>query len=78
MTEQKRNKTLNTSVISFVLVLGLFLFKFMIWDEYIINNSAIAALDGEEGQPGVVHVISDKQEIAIKPDDEGFNVYVVS
>ncbi|MDW0113095.1 hypothetical protein QT711_07845 [Sporosarcina saromensis] len=71
MTEQKRNKTLNTSVISFTLLIGLFLFKFMIWDEFIINNSASAALDVVEGQPAVVHVINDKQEIAIKPYAEG-------
>ena len=78
MTEQKRNKTLNTSAIGFTLVIGIFLFKFFIWDEYIVNNSAVAALDGVEGQPGVGFVISENQEIAIKPYEEGFNVYAVS
>lgn len=78
MPAQKRAKTFNTSVISFALLIGIFLVKFFIWDEYVINNSAVAAVDGLEGQPGVYHVISGNQEIAIKPSEEGFNVYAVS
>ena len=78
MTEQKRDKTLNTSAIGFALLIGIFLFKSFIWDEYIVNNTAAAALDGVEGQPGVRYVISKNQEIAIKPFEEGFNVYAVS
>ena len=78
MTEQKRKKTLNRSAIGIALLIGIFLFKSFIWDEYIINNSAIAALDDVEGQPGVKYVISENQEIAIKPYEEGFNVYAVS
>ena len=78
MTEKKRNKTLNTSAFGFALLIGIFLFKSFIWDEYIVNNTAAAALDGVEGQPGVGIVISDKQEIAIKPYEEGFYVFAVS
>ncbi len=78
MTEQKHDKTLNTSAIGFALLIGIFLFKSFIWDEYIVNNTAAAALDGVEGQPGVRYVISKNQEIAIKPFEEGFNVYAVS
>lgn len=54
------------------------LFKSFIWDEYIVNNSAVAALDGVGGQPDVGYVISDNQEIAIKPYEERFYVYAVS
>ena len=36
-----------------------------------INNTAAAALDGVEGQPGVGYVISENQEIAIKSYEEG-------
>ncbi len=78
MTEQKRNKKLNTSTIGFALLVGIFLVKSFIWDEYIVNNTAAAALNGVEGQPGVGYVISKNQEIAIKPYEEGFNVYAVS
>ncbi|MDW0118563.1 hypothetical protein QTL97_16675 [Sporosarcina thermotolerans] len=78
MAEQKRNKRLNTSALGFVLLIGIFIFKSFIWDEYIVNNTASAALDDVEGQPGVGFVINKNQEIAIKPYEEGFNVYAVS
>lgn len=78
MVEQKRNKRLNRSTLGFALIIGIFIFKSFIWDEYIVNNSASAALDGVEGQPGVSFVISKNQKIAIKPYEEGFNVYAVS
>lgn len=77
--ETKQNRPLRKNSLLVVLILfGLFLFKSFVWDEYIINSTAGAALDGLEGEAGVANVISKNQELAIRPYKEGFKIYAVS
>ncbi|MFS0690016.1 hypothetical protein AB1K89_12355 [Sporosarcina sp. 179-K 8C2 HS] len=77
--EHERAKRLGKNQIRVLLiVIGIVLFKTFVWDEYIVNSTAFAALDGVEGEPGVMHVISQKQEFAIRPYEEGFKIYAVS
>ncbi|HEX5563412.1 MAG TPA: hypothetical protein VFX34_00520 [Sporosarcina sp.] len=61
-----------------LLITGLVLFKIWIWDVYIVNSTADAALDGAEGEAGVNYVISKNKELAIRPYEEGFKIYAVS
>lgn len=61
-----------------LLIIGLVLFKIWIWDEYIVNSTADAALDGREGEAGVNYVISKNRELAIRPYEEGFKIYALS
>ncbi|MCM3638977.1 hypothetical protein M3152_14835 [Sporosarcina luteola] len=61
-----------------LLISGLVLFKIWVWDEYIVNSTADAALDGKEGKAGVSYGISNNKELAIRPYEEGFKVYAVS
>ncbi|WP_252504352.1 hypothetical protein [Sporosarcina sp. Marseille-Q4943] len=77
--EHEHTKRLGKNQIRVLLiVIGIVLFKTFVWDEYIVNPTAGAALDGEAGEPGVMHVISKKQEFAIRPYEEGFKIYAVS
>ncbi|WP_153732625.1 hypothetical protein [Sporosarcina obsidiansis] len=61
-----------------LIIVGIVLFKTYIWDEYIINSTANAVLEGQEGEAGTRHPISEKAELAIKPFEDGFKIYAVS
>ncbi|MGG0668727.1 hypothetical protein [Sporosarcina koreensis] len=61
-----------------LIIIGIVVFKTWVWDEFIVNSTANAALEGVEGRAGVSHVISKNQEIAIRPYEEGFKIYAVS
>lgn len=74
---QKKNSRRKEIRILLILI-GIILFKLFVWDEYIVNSTADAALNGVEGEAGVMHVISEKQELAIRPYDDGFKLYAVS
>ncbi|MEK4026615.1 hypothetical protein [Sporosarcina sp. FSL W7-1283] len=73
---QERKNVLSVSAL--LVVCGIVLFKSFIWDEYIVNSTAWAALEGREGEVGVGYAISKKQELAIKPFKDGFKIYAVS
>ena len=78
MSGQKDTKTSRKNVLIVALIIGIFLVKSFVWDEYIVNSTADAALEDVKGEPGVGYVISKKQKVAIKPYKEGYKVYAVS
>jgi len=73
--EHGRKKRIELGVL--LLIIGV-LFKTLVWDEFIVNSTARAALDGVEGEAGVMFVISKNQEIAIRPYKDGYKIYALS
>jgi len=74
--EHGRKKRIEIGVL--LIIIGIVLFKTLVWDEYIVNSTASAALDGVEGEAGVKIIISKNQEVAIRPYKNGYKIYAVS
>src|SRR5690625_4452868 len=65
----------------FIFIVGVILYSLFnkfIWHKYVVHPTAWDALEGEAGQPGVMHDIDHDNRIAVLTPEDGFHVYIVA
>ncbi|GAB3805831.1 hypothetical protein [Virgibacillus kimchii] len=74
----KNQKMRSRSMKIAIFLLILLLFQTFIWNEYVINTTAESALEGEEGERGILTEIDRERSFGIVKLEDGFRAYTLS
>src|SRR5699024_12750965 len=65
----------------FIFIVGVILYSLFnkcIWHKYVVHPTAWDALEGEAGQPGVMHDIDHDNRMAGHTPEAGLHVYIIT
>src|SRR5699024_286523 len=78
MADKEERNSVRKNILIFIVVYILYsLFNIFSWQNYFYTATSGDALENEEGRPGVMQEIDQKNEIAVLKPKGAFHVYIV-
>lgn len=74
----KKQKKKSYIIVILIFLISLLLFQNFVWDEYVVNPTASAALDREAGKQGVLTEINKEQSLGVLKLVDGYRAYALS